>query len=327
VGDRGQRKSRGWARPEDFDPSKESHFRLGQAALTPVELLEDPGAGPELLDRAGTGPGRRDLVDGRYRLQSLVARGGQADVYRATHLVTCAPVALKLFRSQSAATLDRFEMEARAPHRIGHPALARVLDAGFDEDGTPFLAFEMLHGMTLRERLSRERALTLREVLGLFERLLEPLAALHRARLVHRDLKPSNVFLLREPDPYPVRLLDLGMAKDLLPGAAPSARALGHAEYASPEQRRDPESVTPASDVFTLGVLVFEVISAAKRVALDAARRGEPAQPGLDVPPLLRRLLGRCLSPDPRDRPSDADAVLAQVERLSEVHRMATAAD
>src|SRR5262249_22253230 len=145
-----------------------------------------------------------------------------------------------------------------------HRNVVDVFDVGTTDDGVPFLVMELLHGETLRERLDRAQPLTLREALRIAIELAKGLEAAHACGVVHRDLKPGNVFLHHEgADAEPVvKVLDFGVSKEL---AAPSSTAtgslLGSPAYMSPEQARGLRTVDQRTDLWTFGVVLFEMFS------------------------------------------------------------------
>ena len=267
-----------------------------------------------------------EVVGGRYELVRMIARGGMGAVYEARHLVSRRTVALKVTHPHVAdapGALVRFTREASVGARVGHPGIAPVLDAGVDADGSLFLAMELLHGETMRRRLARG-VLRRGEALELVLAVLEPLAAAHEGGFVHRDLKPENVFLARDPAspdaPEQVKLLDFGIARDV--GGASATRtgtALGTPHYMAPEQAMSSKAATPAADVWSVGVMLYEILSgeppfdgATPHAVVVAACTRSPApiaQVAPDVGPRLASIVDRALAKDPDDRFTDARAL------------------
>lgn len=246
----------------------------------------------------------------RYTLEERVASGGTAEVWRAWDEVLARSVAVKLVSAggrRGAAFRRRFRDEARSAAGLTHPRVVAIYDYGETEDGfgarTPYLVMEFLHGETLAERLARG-PLPVAEAVRVCGQTAEALAAAHRAGLVHRDVKPANVFLT----PDGVKVLDFGIAwalrgdpvrADPFVWTAPvdPEEPSGPAPYLAPEQLNGQE-VTPAADVYALGVLLGECLT---------GRRDDAAEPPAETPPRVVELWRRCRAADPADRPSAAE--------------------
>ncbi len=257
------------------------------------------------------GPGT--ALNHRWTLASLLATGTSGEVYRATDAEGGPDVAVKVLREEWAedpVAVQRFQREARATERIDHPHVVRVLDHGLDER-RPWIVMELLAGETLEALLARRR-LSSPEVARVVCQVAAALDVAHAAGVVHRDLKPDNVFVLEGRSPVDVKVLDFGFAKvadRLVAGAELTAAnaLLGTPLYMSPEQIRSSKDVDRRTDVWSLGVLAYELIAGeapfrAERVAdlfveilskpvtpLSAAAPGSPA--GLDD--WARRALAR----------------------------------
>ena len=211
---------------------------------------------------------------GAYRVVSLVGAGGMGDVYRAEradggHNQT---VALKVLRPgyRTAEMVRRFRVEREALARLAHPGIATILDGGTLDDGRPYIVLQFVEGVPLTEYCA-EHALAVRERLALFLRVVSAVQFAHSRLVVHRDIKPSNILVDRDGAP---RLLDFGIAKLLdvrddasLGATAPEVR-LFTPDYAAPEQFRG-ESPTTATDVYALGVLLFELLTGRRPFSFD----------------------------------------------------------
>src|SRR5687767_14820871 len=164
------------------------------------------------------------VVDGRYRVLAVLAAGAMGVVYVAQHVSLGRKVALKVMRSALGDRADlqaRFEQEARAATAIGHPSIVDVFDLGRCADGRPYMAMELLTGLTLAERLEIDGPLPWREAIELGAQVLSALAAAHGRGIIHRDIKPENLFLVeREGAPPLAKILDFGISKILHPGLA-----------------------------------------------------------------------------------------------------------
>ena len=258
---------------------------------------------------------------GRYRLESVLGRGGMGTVWRATHTVTGRSVAIKVLDGLSRRDVrGRFVREARASAAIDHPAIVPVHDVLTLDDGTPALVMDLLCGETLRDRLDRAAPLAVAEAGAVVLAIASAIGAAHARGIVHRDLKPENVFLVRgESDGASVRVLDFGVAK-VVAGTAPTTAgvALGTPAYMAPEQALGGD-VDHRADVFALGVILYEVLSGnrpiegktpaeiTKRLLEDGVTPLEAVAP--DAPAVVCALTGRMLARAPEDRPALVEIV------------------
>ena len=235
-----------------------------------------------------------DLV-GPYRITGRLGEGGMGVVYRAERADGSfeREVALKVLRGAGGGDVRRFLAERQILARLDHPAIGRLYDGGLDDRGQPFLAMELVEGEPITDYCDRRR-LGVEDRLGLFRRVCEAVQFAHGRLVVHRDLKPSNVMVSEDDGGAPqVKLLDFGIAKLLdadveltQTGAAPHTPA-----YAAPEQVRG-EEVTTATDVYALGVLLYELLTGVRPYQLESRRReaveqailhAEPTQPSTAV--------------------------------------------
>ena len=206
---------------------------------------------------------------GPYRIVKQLGQGGMGVVYEAVNEGIGRRVAIKVLRSEYAHNSDvahRFFNEARAANLIDHPALVQISEFGVLPDGATYLVMELLKGENLASRLRSVGALPLPEVLRIGCQLAEVLCAAHQKNIIHRDLKPENVMLV--PDSAVaggerVKLLDFGIAKLVEAGAHKTATSalMGTPKYMSPEQARGAGQVDEKTDVYALGVMLFELLS------------------------------------------------------------------
>jgi tetratricopeptide (TPR) repeat protein len=208
---------------------------------------------------------------GRYRIEGLLGRGGMGEVYRAAQLEPVRrEVALKLMRAQrlQARHLAYFEVERQVLAQMRHPAIAQIYDAGATEEGFPFFAMELIEGTPIT-RYCREQRLPLDARVALLIRVCEGVQHAHHKGVVHRDLKPGNL-LVDTLDGRPVpKIIDFGIATTAsLAGDAVLERA-GTPEYMSPEQAQgDPREVDTRSDVYSLGVVLCELVTGVRPEAV-----------------------------------------------------------
>jgi len=254
------------------------------------------------------------LLDGRYRVESLIATGGMATVYLGTDTRLDRTVALKIMHAELANDEDfvrRFVGEARSVARLSHPNVVGVYDQGAD-GRTLYLAMEYVPGRTLRDLLNERGSLPPREALDIMEGVLGGLGAAHAAGLAHRDVKPENVLLTAEHD---VKVADFGLAR-MLAGSSQTKTGMliGTAAYLAPEQVS--RGVADArTDVYAAGVMLFEMVTGQQphtadtplAVAYKHVNESVPAPSQLvdGVPPALDELVLRATSRDPDLRPAD----------------------
>lgn len=216
---------------------------------------------------------RPPLQIGPYRIVRPLSEGGMGVVYEAIQAHIERRVALKILLPQHATnreTLQRFFNEARAVNLIEHPSIVQLSDYGQQPDGTAYLVMEYLRGEALSERLDRThgagRRLPLEDALQITAQIAGALAAARAKSVIHRDLKPSNVMLVKDPA-FPrgerVKVLDFGIAKlahSQAKGTAPNA-VVGTPQYMSPEQCRGAGSVDEKTDIYALGLILYEMIA------------------------------------------------------------------
>jgi hypothetical protein len=258
-------------------------------------------------------------VEGKYRLERLIGKGGMGAVYEGTDLRLARRVAVKILTGSmfgDRAALRRFEREAQASARLSHPNIVRVYDYGAVGDSGAFLVMELLDGVTLRLRM-RAGAMSPRDAARILEEVFAGVAAAHEAGVVHRDLKPENILLVRagEDGAGAVKLLDFGLAKMRRMDEAETSSLtvpgtiMGTFGYMSPEQLSGAE-VDERSDVFSLGVIVYEMLVGARPYAartwvdlIAATTIGNVRMPGEGAEVRrLERSLRRCLAGNARDR-------------------------
>ena len=267
-------------------------------------------------------PARGALLAGRYRLTTRLS-AGTADVWRAEDELLGRAVALKLAvaATQGSAAAGRLLSEARALAAVRHPNIVALHDVLTGTWGTA-LVLEVLPGETLAARLSRDGPVSAPIAISVAMQLAAALEAVHQAGLVHRDVKPGNVII--RPDGA-VRLIDFGIARPAgdRHGLTPAGKVEGTLRSISPEQLAG-GAVTPATDLFGLGTVLFELLEG--RPPFDATdperltrlhRLGRP--PVILAPPPLADLLSRLLEPNPAARPSSAAAVLDQLRAIAGV--------
>jgi eukaryotic-like serine/threonine-protein kinase len=266
------------------------------------------------------------LLDGRYRVGSWIARGGMATVYLGTDTKLDRTVALKIAHPELAGDPEfarRFTGEARSAARLSSPNVVHVYDQG-SEAGLLYLAMEYVPGRTLRELLRERGRLAPAEALGIFQGVLAGLSAAHRAGIVHRDVKPENV-LIGEGDI--VKVADFGLARAASgPSHTRTGMLIGTAAYLAPEQVMR-STADARSDVYASGVMLFEMLTGVQphtgenplAVAHKHVRDAVPPPSSLvpGIPPSADALVAMATSRDPALRPADAGQFLNAVADAS----------
>ncbi|MGE5186026.1 MAG: protein kinase domain-containing protein, partial [Acidobacteriota bacterium] len=276
---------------EDDDPDAEAFLR----EVARIDDLPPPEHALEPGDQLG-----------RFRVVARLGQGSMGAVYEAEDETLGRRVAIKVMRRASEDARRRFVQEARATAAVAHPNLVTIHEVG-EAEGRAFIVMERVRGDTLRKaRLARGEA---EDVIG---QIARGLAAAHAAGIVHRDLKPDNVMISETGQ---AKVLDFGIAKWLADGsdAVPmtgTGVVVGTPSYMSPEQARG-GTIDARSDVFSFGVLAYELIAGARPAAAPAAI----------APAALDRVLRRCLAPDPAARFANAGEVVAALERRARPRR------
>jgi serine/threonine protein kinase len=265
-----------------------------------------------------------EILVGRYQIRRVLGRGAMGVVVEATDLQSDTPRAIKLLTPAALkheTTVERFFREARATARLRSEHAVRVLDVGTLPSGAPYMAMELLVGTDLRAALKRRGALPAHEAALHVIQACRALHEAHQAGIVHRDLKPANLFLTERADgTTSVKVLDFGISKAMIQAEDDddltlTNAVLGSPAYMSPEQIRSARSVDPRTDIWSLGVVLYQLVTgklpfastnASELVAMvvrDTPALPSKLRPGL--PLALDAVLLRCLEKDPALRYAD----------------------
>lgn len=273
------------------------------------------------------------VFDGKYRLDARLGGGGMGTVYRATHLLIDRPVAVKVLSQRfvgDETAQQRFRREARAAGRVQHPNAVTVTDFGAHE-GYLYIVMELLEGRTLRDLMAHEGPLDPARAVSLMLQTSAAVGAAHDTGLIHRDLKPANIFIEQRPNmPAIVKVLDFGVAKfaveehdDDYQTLTQVGAIIGTPRYMSPEQCSGLGQLSPAADVYSLGIILYEMLSGAAPFNADtplaiAFRHVSEPAPRLrkalpSIPPKLDDIVARALAKNPSDRFADANELRSEL--------------
>jgi len=274
------------------------------------------------------------VLGGKYLLKQLLGEGGMGRVFAAEHTVIGRQVAVKVLHSEFARSPDiseRFLREARAAGTIEHPGIIDVLDADRDESGTLYMVMELLKGESLATCLERKARLGPSETLAITKQILEALQVAHEHGVIHRDLKPDNIFLTTDKDgAQRVRILDFGISR-IMPRGEEELRltqtgtVMGTAYYMSPEQARGQSNVDHRADLWSMGVILYQMLSGVRPYRGDSynavmiAIAVEPVPPlsgaWPDIEPSLAAFVEKALQKDPDDRYGNVLEMLQALDR------------
>ena len=286
-----------------------------------------PEDGSPLVIEAEGGPraGRLGHVMGSYRLLRVLGEGGVGTVYEAEHVRLGRKVALKLLHPDvlTRELVLRFFNEARAVNSIRHPHIIDVEDFVTTPTGEHYMVMELLVGEDLRSVISRDRKLDPDRVAAIGSDIASALAAVHEVGIIHRDLKPDNVFLIKRDGREHAKLLDFGIAKfvDDKQGVTRAGMTMGTPAYMAPEQILQGHEIGLSSDVYALGMVMYEALTGAPafagatNAAIMRAQCVEPVVPPSQrrkepLPPVLEAVVMKCLEKDVTNRFASAQQVV-----------------
>ena len=256
-------------------------------------------------------PSPNDVIGGKYRITRLIGDGGMGAVYEARHEVLGSPVALKFLHAELArrpGLATRFLQEARVSASIQSPHVTRVTDVDRTADGSPYLVMELLAGESLQDLLDRELKLDRDRSLDFALQILCGLEAAHALGVVHRDLKPDNVFITPSAGGPVLKLLDFGIAKlreanEYKKGLTRPGAVMGTPEYMAPEQLYAADQVDHRADIYSLGAILYEMLS------------GQRPADGDDAPSIIAQVAQGHVKPLSNHVPELAPELVAAVHR------------
>lgn len=296
--------------------------RLADMRLNETTLNEIRAAAKDLVEErmeVSTVTEAQTILGQRYRVTRKVGQGGTGQVYQAQDTVLDRQVAVKFLQKQAAESEEEPWREARLAGRMNHPNIAQIYEIG-QVGRQRFIVMEWVEGAAVTDAW---RDMSLERRLGLYLGILDAIAAAHRQGIVHRDIKPSNILVAGG---MKVKVLDFGIAHEWISEDAERAVFRGTPAYSSPEQVTPPVKITPATDVFALGVLLYQLLTDSlpfpqrdQRELFDAIRNEHPQLPVAirqRTPIALQNICLKALEKDPHKRYADAQALNDDISRF-----------
>jgi eukaryotic-like serine/threonine-protein kinase len=273
------------------------------------------------------------ILQGKYRLERELGRGGMGSVWLAEHMTLRSPVAIKLIDpaiAENPEALARFLREAQAAASLRSPHVVQILDHGVD-NGVPFIVMELMEGESLATRIERVQRLSPADTARIMTHVARAISRAHEAGIVHRDLKPDNIYLVRNDEEEIAKVLDFGVAKATthgmgsVSGATRTGSVLGTPYYMSPEQAEGAKTVDHRSDLWSLGVIAWECLLGTRPfeaetlggllLAICARDIPVPSRAGV-VPPGFDAWFSRACSRDVHHRFSTAKELAAELRAV-----------
>ena len=272
------------------------------------------------------------LLDGRYRVHGILAKGGMGTIYEGQHVELGRPVAIKVLRAHRRGgghSARRLAREAQIASSLGHAHICQIYDMGRLADGEPYIVMERLFGKTLAQRLSTDGAPAIDDAMSILEQTLSALDSAHRNGVIHRDIKPDNIFLTSDTMGSPfVKILDFGLAKLMLSqheSFTDPGTVLGTPAYMAPEQLMG-IGADERTDIFACGVMMYEMVTGRQPFTggdyeslTEMILHQEPSDPRSvrsDVPEPIVDVVMRALAKRPSNRFDSAAQFLAFVQDL-----------
>jgi serine/threonine protein kinase len=269
-----------------------------------------------------------EIIEGRYRIIKTLGAGGMGTVFLAEHALIKRRVAIKILHAELATdanVVDRFMNEARAAGTLGHPNIVESTDMGFTHDHVPYIVFEYLEGALLTDEIYRVGGLPVRRTVRICAQIASALHAAHNAGIVHRDLKSDNVFLTdKDEQSDHAKVLDFGISRFMESEDRQKGMVMGTPEFMAPEQITDPENVDARADIYALGVIMYEMLTARRPFSNEDDPQQLLHRIVHDEPPPLMRpevphglaeiILDKMMAKNPADRYQSMADVEAALE-------------
>ena len=307
---------------------------LGRAATSLSDAVAETDLALPEVERRGTDRWLGKIVDGRYRVEEVLGRGGMGVVYKITHQRMGKIAAMKVLHREMAKNPEvvaRFQREAEAVSRLAHPNTVQVFDFGA-MDGALYLVMEYVRGQDLGALLDRDGPMSFKDAAPLLGQICGSLEEAHHLGVIHRDLKPENILVSRTHSGQDfIKVLDFGLAKiseaDDDSSVTSAGSIVGTPYYMSPEQIRA-EEVDHRADIYSLGALMYRLVTAdnafnAKtpvgvltKHLTDEVEPPSVRHPHLQIPKRLDAIIQKCMAKDPIDRYQSVRSLLEDIERL-----------
>jgi eukaryotic-like serine/threonine-protein kinase len=313
--------------PSITPPRFQSHARSTQREFVSDPVIITEAVASSIAESLPVKLG--EVIAGKYQIERVLGRGGAGVVVLAKNLDLDEPVALKFLRPEVAElpeVVARFAREAKSTVSIKNEHVCKVLDVGTLPNGAPYMVMEYLEGRDLYRVMRDRGALPVSEAVEYVLQVCEALSLAHARGIIHRDVKPENIFLIEPKEGLPyVKVLDFGISKGALTAGVSNdsiiktASLLGTPAYMSPEQIRATAGVDARSDIWAIGIVLYEILTAKAAFTADsvpqmaaAILEQEPAsirKLRADIPAGLADIIQRCLSKDRTKRPADVAAL------------------
>jgi len=282
---------------------------------------------------------RGHIVSDRYKIEGVLGEGGFGIVYRVTQIFLNKEMALKVLNRSQASDVHylRFQQEAKAAAALNHPAIIKVIDFGLLEGDVPFLAMELVDGITLSDYLEQHGALELEAAIPLFMRICDGLGFAHRHGIIHRDIKPSNIMLLEQENYLQgdIKIVDFGIAKlshtenGEIQSLTHTGEIFGSPLYMSPEQC-DGKPVDSRSDVYSLGCVFFQSLTGSVpfvgnnslATMLMHSKQPPPTLSEIaqkEIPERLESIVAKMLAKSPTERFENLGEVISELQKVLEI--------
>jgi predicted Ser/Thr protein kinase len=309
-------------------------IRSASPAARAYAIQQEPAPPPRSAGPRVTTAQHSSLIGGRYQIASRIGQGGMGKVYKVTHIHLARQFALKIISNQVAETDEARELfyrEARFASAMAHPGITSVVDFGEDEKVGMFMVMELVEGEALNRILFREKRIAVRKACEIVLQVAEALHYIHRQNVVHCDIKTENILISEEDhegkrSKMVAKLLDFGLARSLTASRA-STSLSGTPHYVAPERIRG-EPASPASDVYGVGILLYELITGAVpwdgpvQKILAGHLDEKPKLPSLVVEgldPALERLIMHALEKKPVNRHKDMGAFIYELRAVMDM--------
>ena len=267
---------------------------------------------------------------GQYTLEQKLGAGGMGEVYRARHALLHRPTAVKFIRPNqvSETNLERFEREVQRTSELTSPNTIDIYDFGCTEEGVFYYVMEYLPGLDLGDMLENHGAMPVSRAVHILKQVCASLAEAHARGLIHRDIKPPNVFLTERGGLFDfVKVLDFGLVRDISEQGDSSHELAGTLPYVAPERILDAQCQDPRSDIYSVGVIAFNLLTGRQpfegtsaEIAYHVVNSPAPRVSKLakkEIPPDLDTLVAECLAANPDERPASVEMVIARLDVLT----------